>query len=329
MSKKISNYHLNERKELIKLFKELSGKELDFEKLSEDTNSLETEEITVTNSETELILDSVKNKLGLAKHETPASTLSKDNLRTIARRKFRFYLAAAIIIVAVGISYLLIPVINVVPFGETATIELPDGSSVIMNSGSKIKYDRLFGIMNRNIKFSGEAYFEVKPSDNMFIVKTNGAIVEVTGTEFNVRSWRNDPDSAVVVTVASGTVYFYPVSNNLKRVELTEGLTSSWHHGEQKPTNPDIVDLKDIIAWKENKLSFIGQPLRIIFNEIERKFDVNIEINNEQIGNEILTTFYSSPKNVEMLLDDITTVKGLNYRETANGYVVFNETNNR
>ncbi len=329
MNENLSNHHLNKRKELKKLFEELSDNDLDFKKLSDDTNRSETEEITVTKSETEMVLDSVKNKLGFDKNETRAGILFKDNAKSTFRRYFRYYMVAAVIIIAVGIGYLLMPVTNIVPYGETATIKLPDGSSVVMNSGTEIKYNRLFGTLNRHIQLNGEAYFEVQPSDNVFTVKANGAIVEVTGTEFNVRAWRKDPAPAVVVTVASGTVYFYPVSNNLERVRLTEGLTSKWQYGENKPTNPDIVDLKDVIAWKDNNLSFIGQPLRLIFNEIERKFDVNIEISDKQIGNEKLTTFYTNPQSVEMLLEDITTVKGLNYRESANGYVVFNENSNR
>ncbi|MDZ7717227.1 MAG: FecR domain-containing protein [Balneolaceae bacterium] len=325
MSKDPSDYPQNEKEVLQKLFEELSDEDLDFEKLSTDSNRSESNEITVTNFETEHVLDSLKSKLGHAKDEAPADKQHEASDKSNVWRNFRYYLAAAVILIATGIGYMVVPVTHSVPYGETATIQLPDGSNIVMNSGTEIQYNRLFGKTNRHLQFNGEAFFEVEPSDNVFIVEANGAVVEVTGTEFNVRSWRNDPGSAAQVTVASGTVRFYPAANKSAGVELTQGLSSRWYPDDRSPTDPDEVDLDDVTAWKENNLSFIGQPLRLIFNEIERKFNVNIEIQDEKTGNEVLTTFYTGPQNAETLLDDITTVKGLNYRETANGYIVFNE----
>lgn len=317
----------NEKEELLRIFREVSSDDPDFDRIAEDNSG--PEDITVTESETEQALTSVKDKLSFESDAASANKQAKENGRSMAKQYVRYYLAAAVILVSIGIGYLLMPVTKTVPYGETASVQLPDGSIVTMNSGTEMTYSRLFGVTNRHIQFNGEAYFEVESSEQAFIVEVNEANVEVTGTEFNLRSWRGDPGSPTVVTVATGTVQFYTASNTSERVELNRGFTSSWHTGDYKPDDPVKVDLKDVIAWKENNLSFIGQPLRLIFNELERKFDVNIEIQDERTVNEVLTTFYSGPQNVELLLDDITTVKGLQYRETADGYVVFNENRNR
>ena len=321
MDKKQSDFNQNEVNELEKIFRELSAEDPDFERLAEDRT--DKEGITVTEKEIEKALSSVEEKLVFESEKTLAIKTSKKMEQPTVKQHVQYYLAAAVILVVVGFGYLIMPVTNTAPYGEIATVQLPDGSSVTMNSGSEMKYSRLFGLTNRYIEFNGEAYFEVQASENAFIVEANGANVEVTGTKFNVRSWRNDPGTPTTVAVESGTVQFYPVSSSSERVELTRGLSSSWFYGQQRPRDPDTVDLKEVIAWKENNLSFIGQPLRLIFNELERKFNVSIEIQDEKIGNEILTTFYTGPQNVELLLDDITTVKGLNYRETANGYIIF------
>ena len=134
--------------------------------------------------------------------------------------------------------------------------------------------------------------------------------------------------SPTVVSVASGSVNFYPVANKSNVVKLKGGLSSNWRKGQRKPSDPEKVDITEVLGWKENKLSFVGRPLRLIFDELERKFDTRIEIKGVEIGKETLTTYYSNAENVEMILDDIATVKGLNYRETANGYIVFKDDGN-
>jgi ferric-dicitrate binding protein FerR (iron transport regulator) len=327
MSKKSPYHYQNEEKELEKIFRELSGDASELESINEGRD--ETEEIEVSPLETEEALISLKEKLGFNRNDVSVNKKLRDHKRYHAGKNYKFYLIAAVILIAVGIGYFLMPVNKTVPYGETATLELPDGSRVTMNSGTKIKYNFLFGVTNRKIQLNGEAYFEVEPSNDLFIVEANGANIEVTGTEFNVYSWDTDPGSATIVTVASGTVQFYPVSLKSEGITLTKGLSSSWYPGAARPTDPAKIDLQDVTAWKANNLSFIGQPLILIFKEIERKFNVDIEIQDEQIGKELLTTFYTAPQNVENLLDDITTVKGLNYRETVNGYVIFNQNNSR
>ena len=62
--------------------------------------------------------------------------------------------------------------------GQKASVVLPDGSKVWLNSDSEIKYTNLYGDGERIISLDGEAYFEVaKDSLNRFVVQAGDQAV--------------------------------------------------------------------------------------------------------------------------------------------------------
>jgi len=75
-------------------------------------------------------------------------------------------------------------------YGSKTNIVLPDGSKVWLNAGSKITYDNEFGQLNREVKLTGEAYFDVvHNAERPFVIHTKAMDIKVLGTEFNVKSY--------------------------------------------------------------------------------------------------------------------------------------------
>ncbi len=235
----------------------------------------------------------------------------------------RFAVAAVALIVA-GTLFFLIPITATVPYGEMATIELRDGSIIEANSGTTIRYSRLYPFLNRHIEFNGEAFFKVETHNNPFIVNTNGATVEVTGTQFNIRSWRDEPDGHISVTVTGGEVRFLPGLDQIDPVTITPGKESRWSQKLSEPTRPEPVVIEDILAWREQRFVFREQPLISILMELERRYNTTIELTVPEVKQSPLTAYYSQPASVESVLDDICTVKGLRYTQTINGFRIFN-----
>lgn len=233
------------------------------------------------------------------------------------------YLVAAVALIALGFGYVMIPKTVSVPHGEISMFELPDGSTIEMNSGTTIRYNRLFSLTNRSLTLNGEAYFAVEPGDDPFIVEANGSATEVTGTEFNVRSWQDDPKSETTITVTEGTVRFYPEGNQSNSVSLQAGQTSRWNAGLRNPEQPKTASTETILAWRENRMVFQETPFIVILNDLERSFDVTIELDVAGMEMETLTAYYTLPANIESILEDLCTVKGLRYTKTSNGYRIF------
>lgn len=271
----------------------------------------------VNSDEIEDALYKVHQKIG--RGENPKTLKALPELFWIKGR----YLVAAIALIVLAVSFFFIPKTISVPYGEMATIELPDGSSVELNSGTWIRYDRFFGMTHRDITLNGEAFFDVQADETPFIVTANGTVTEVTGTRFNIRSWQDDLHNQTTVTVSEGGVNFYPIEFSDLRVRLTPGNISQWNSTLKAPAQPGSTTLSDVAAWRENRLVFKEQPLSTILNELERRFDTEINLEIPGAEMETLTAYYTNPAGVHAVLEDISLVKGFRYSETSNGYRIF------
>ena len=75
-------------------------------------------------------------------------------------------------------------------YGERKNIQLPDGSDVTLNAGSKIEILGNFGSSTRDVFLEGEAFFDVKHNEKLpFIVHTVAMDVKALGTAFNVKAY--------------------------------------------------------------------------------------------------------------------------------------------
>ena len=233
------------------------------------------------------------------------------------------YAAVAVALIVLGTAFLMVPRTVDAPLGEIAELTLPDGSIVELNSGSNVQFNRLYGITNRKISLNGEAFFRVQSGDEPFMVTANGAMVEVLGTQFNVRSWADHPEQETRVAVTEGKVAFYPADQSGHSVAVAMNEASSWRPGYDTPKSPSETVMERETGWRDRKFIFYEETLQEIFREVERRFDVSIELQNEAVANETLTGYYGQVAGPESLLNDICTVAGLNYSKTSTGYRVY------
>lgn len=237
--------------------------------------------------------------------------------------RLKWIATAAVVLLICAIGYVLIPKTVSVPFGETRIVELSDGSTVELNSGSRLRYNRLFGFRNRDITLDGEAFFSVEESDYPFTITANQSVIEVTGTSFNIRSRSDEPIVETSVFVTEGSVSLYPDGMPDKNVTLTKGDWSRWNPAMENPVLPEPADAEQMTGWRHNQFVFRNEPLWKIFREMERRFDIRIQLDSENMASEILTAHYSNPQNPETMIQDICHVKGLRFAETSNGFRIY------
>ncbi|MES1159390.1 MAG: FecR domain-containing protein, partial [Bacteroidota bacterium] len=90
-------------------------------------------------------------------------------------------------------------------YGSRSYIELPDGSRLWLNAGSKVQYAAAFADGKRELTLSGEAYFDVKHDPaHPFIIHTGRLDVKVLGTTFNIKAYPGD--SLTETTLIKGKV---------------------------------------------------------------------------------------------------------------------------
>ena len=164
--------------------------------------------------------------------------------------------------------------------GDQYRLLLPDGTSVSLNSDSKIMYPKQFSDSVREVVLQGEAYFDVMHDANKpFIVKTSDLHIRVLGTTFNVKSYSED--KTIQATLVSGKVEVFKNESSSKLI-----LKPSQRATLNKDKNKIILDkviTQDIISWRTGKLIFKDAFLEDVLKDIERKYNVSFEIKSEKL----------------------------------------------
>src|SRR5690606_29105984 len=89
-------------------------------------------------------------------------------------------------------------------WGQKSTITLSDGTTIKLNSGSRLRYPEAFDEGLREVHLEGEAFFDVARNEHSpFVVRTKSVTTRVLGTSFNIEAF---PDEQISVTVATGKV---------------------------------------------------------------------------------------------------------------------------
>ncbi len=161
--------------------------------------------------------------------------------------------------------------------GTKITTRLPDGTVVILNSGSRISFPEKFANNIREVKLTGEAFFEVKhDTARPFYVRLKKDYVKVLGTSFNIRSYPSD--NTVQVAVASGKVAYKVASG--EEMILTRDQIATYYQNDGK-VELDKFDRLQAFGWKDKILYFKGARFGKIVDELERWYGVEITIKGD------------------------------------------------
>ena len=163
-----------------------------------------------------------------------------------------------------------------VPRGGEFKVRLQDGTLVYMNSETELKYPVRFVGKERRVYLSGEAYFEVqRDTAKPFIVVMNGNEVRVLGTEFNVRSYKDE--KCQFTTLVTGKVLL--TTSDRKCMELLpneQGIVDP-----QGELRKEQVDVALYTAWKDGNFVFRKQCLENIMEIVERWYDLKVTFEDE------------------------------------------------
>lgn len=173
---------------------------------------------------------------------------------------------------------------------ERASIQLGDGSSVMLNSGSKLITPDIFESNKRVVELQGQAFFEIKPdSERPFYVHTNKAVIEVVGTSFDVRSY--DDENEIRVVVRDGAVSMSSSLEETNRRLLSRGDIGSLNRLTMDLHSSAVDDIDQYLGWMEGRLIFKSTPVPEVFAHLQRWFDVDIktDVMSENLANKKFT----------------------------------------
>lgn len=165
--------------------------------------------------------------------------------------------------------------------GVRNSFQLPDGSVVYLNAGSRLRYPETFdGLKTRDVILEGEAFFEVvKDATKPFTVHSQGVNTTALGTSFTVRAYTGNP---VSVALATGKVSVtHPTdSARVKKVLLLPGQGAELAEGSNQ-FSTFRFDSKEYLAWKDGTLYFSNAGEQEVIAKLENWFGVEITKENK------------------------------------------------
>jgi transmembrane sensor len=178
-------------------------------------------------------------------------------------------------------------------FYETAVggqrkITLADGSSLILNTNSRLDVD--FSGNRRDVHLvRGEAYFEVvHDKTRPFTVYASNYVVRDIGTAFDVHLTKT---GLVEVGVTKGSVEVTPANGaHVSGPAKSLGVVVAGQDivFGQKIERAEVVSDAELgrkLAWRQGQLIYSGQPLAEVLADISRYSDIQIELADPALGN--------------------------------------------
>ena len=155
---------------------------------------------------------------------------------------------------------------------DRTQITLPDGSRISLNAGTKLAYAKNFNQHTREVRLTGEAFFDVQHNaEKPFIVYTGKAGIKVLGTSFNVQALKSS--GKVEVFVESGSVQLFEAENTGNTITIEPGFIGSL---ENSTVEKQVNTNENYLAWKTRRLIFHNTELEKVAAGIQDVFKVNV-----------------------------------------------------
>ena len=236
-------------------------------------------------------------------------------------RGFRILAAAACLLLVVGTWYLItsrasLETIILGPADTRMTYVLPDSSVVWLAAGSTLSYQDDF-LKERKVVLEGETSFEVKKmtGGSPFRVYFKDALVEVKGTEFNIKS----DDEVAEVTLFTGKIDFQVTGQEAIEVKPAQRIT---YYIDSKTIETETLDIEGY-DWRKEEYNFTDKPLGELINLINKKYHTKVCFENKKNRDNLFTGTIRKDEDLAKVLRKISISFGLNTRQEKDTIILY------
>lgn len=236
----------------------------------------------------EMDISGIKKKAFLKIHQQERKRKQKRILMYVAS-------TAATLLLLIGIRYIItedvmnsLPHVEVmesmadaydeeveVPTGEKMTLMLADGTKIVANSRTIVRYPKHFKGDYREVYVKGEAYFDVAhDAEHPFLVHSDNFRVKVLGTKFNVNNY-DASDSKVVLV--QGAVELKTTNNDRVRMKPSELVNLQ----EGSFAEKRVVNTEEYTCWMQGMINLDGESVESVSQRLSHYYGVTILFDDE------------------------------------------------
>lgn len=195
-----------------------------------------------------------------------------------------------------------------VPRGERLQLMFQDGTKAYVNSDSRLRYPKRFGLGSRDVELQGEAYFVVaKNAHRPFVVKLDGLSVQVVGTQFNVQAYPEEKN--IVVCLDEGKINMLLPDAQLP---VQPGQRAVYNKASGRCTVTEYRDVALASTWKQNVITFKDAPLAEVVSKLQRWYNVTFIV-DRHVPAGLLITLVSGQTILEKVLQDLEKIVPLTF----------------
>jgi len=201
---------------------------------------------------------------------------------------------------------------------EYKYILLPDSTQVWLNAGSTLDYPEHFDEKTREVTLTGEAYFDVKHAEeHPFVIHTGQIQTTVLGTAFNINAYTDR--SNIQVSVSRGKV---KVSRGDQLIAtLVKGqavkVSQTGDTGPQK-----VLTTNSVAAWQQGNMVYDDETLGDIIADLQRVYNVNIQVEKNQMLALRISTSFRRELGVSHALDILCKLTDTQLVEQNGTYII-------
>jgi len=241
------------------------------------------------------------------------------------RRWLGFSAAAAVLVL---LSVLTVHRLNVeapeqiftveAPQGTRSRITLYDGTQVWLNAGSTLSYTSGFNKTARDIRLSGEAYFEVARNEKLpFRVEARECTLTVLGTKFNVSAYEDDP--IVQAALVEGSLRFESAQQG---ETMTPGDLVTYdcvsHSMRREQTDPE-----QFCGWIDGIIRYDAITLPALLRKLAREHAAAIELRTSDFDTKTFRISLTKAQDIESILNGLCDILPIAVKRDEHGYHVY------
>jgi transmembrane sensor len=192
--------------------------------------------------------------------------------------------------------------------GQISKVELPDGSQVWLNAGSKMNYNNFFSAKNRKVTLIGEAYFDVTKNEKLpLIVDCNGLYVKVLGTRFNVNAYDTGIMAEVVLEEGAVELINSTTNDNFYRMKSGERIVINLQTSQY---SAGMVNTTRYTSWRKGIVNIYDLSIEDLVMRLEKRYNQRFELAPDVKEFRYTFTIENEPlEDVLKLMERITPVK--------------------
>lgn len=204
-----------------------------------------------------------------------------------------------------------------VPRGGEYVLVLADGTKVMLNAETCLRFPEVFGAGERKVFLEGEAYFEVaKEQERPFTVAFREGEVRVLGTQFNVKAYEGQD---AVATLVRGKV---EVASGQEAVVLQPGQQCRVVTGDTPGLEVSEADLMEALAWKNGEFVFKDASLEQVLGELSRWYNVEIGYDREMFEGTRVHIYMNRTQTLKEALDMLAKAWDIRYERKGEKIII-------